>query len=67
MRMTIELYRKDLEELIREFGGEKVVEILNNNIKIMEIQLQIKKLENKEKEKRQKEEMRRKEEEENSR
>jgi len=37
MRTIIELCRKDLEELIREFGGEKAVEILGDNIKIMEM------------------------------
>ena len=52
MRIAMELCRRDLEELIREFGEEKVVEILENNMKILEMQLQIKKLENKEKENR---------------
>jgi len=51
MRTTMKLYRKDPEELIREFGGEKAVEILGNNIKIVEMQLKIKELEKKEKEK----------------
>jgi len=36
MRTMIELYKRNPEELIREFeGGEKAVEILENNIKIM--------------------------------
>ena len=35
--MAMELCKKDLEELIREFGGERVVEILKNNIKILEM------------------------------
>ena len=48
--MMMELYRRELEKLIREFGGEKVVKMLNNNIKIMKIQLKIKELEKKEKE-----------------
>jgi len=51
IRMAIELCRRDSEELIREFEEEKIVEILGNNIKILEMQLQIKKLENKKKKK----------------
>ena len=36
MRTMIKLYKRNPEELIREFeGGEKAVEILENNIKIM--------------------------------
>jgi len=46
MRMMIKLCKRSLKELIREFGGgEKMVEILNNNIKIMEMQVKIKELE----------------------
>jgi len=37
VRMAEELCKRDLEKLIREFGGEKVVEILGNNIKILEM------------------------------
>ena len=51
MRMTMELCRREPEELIREFGGEKAVEMLNNNIKIIEMQFKIKELEKKKKKK----------------
>jgi len=52
MRMAMELCKKDLEELIREFGEERAVEILKNNIKILEMQRAILNLKKKEKEKR---------------
>ena len=46
MRMMMELCKRSPKKLIREFGvGEKMVEILNNNIKIMEMQVKIKELE----------------------
>ena len=48
----MELCKKDLEELIREFGEERAVEILKNNIKILEMQRAILNLKKKEKEKR---------------
>ena len=54
IRMAMELCRRDSEELIREFWEEKTVKILENNMKILEMQLQIKK---KEKENRGKESM----------
>ena len=65
IRIAKELSRRDLEELIRELGGEKVVEILGNNIKTLEMQVTILKLQKKEKEKRQRKirEIRRREEE----
>jgi len=52
MRMAMELCKKDLEELIREFGEERAVEILKNNIKILEMKRAILNLKKKEKEKR---------------
>ena len=37
MRSAEELCRRDPEDLIREFGEEKMVEMLENNIKILEM------------------------------